>query len=408
MARETASSVYTWSTEETTVDPAPNTSLANPFTVTRPEDLTFKTGDDYLYVRADGTVSSFARLAWTPSTDKFVTQGGYFEIEAKLTDIPSRTTSTVSLDEWIKVAETNGRASSVNLFNLQDGGTYSFRIRAVNNAGKRSSYKGITGKTMSAKAAPPSNVETFFVSQVSDQLYFKWKSVTDVDLAEYEIRYGPESNTSWMNATPLTTSRTNSAVVSALPGDWSYFIKAKDTIGNYSKVARIATVSVVNVNNVIDSLVDTDFSTGTISSMVKHYTGALTAQDEHTADYYGWSTFDLFIPNPVSSGSYTTTDLDIDFDDTVRVWGTIQSELGPGVGTGVAEPEFNILYLLDGQSGQLANQDTDSISASGTFTNMILDYRGNLIPQSQNLASDDGFSTFDVFVPNPYTTQCGC
>ena len=404
MARETASSVYTWSTEETTVDPAPNTSLANPFTVTRPEDLTFKTGDDYLYVRADGTVSSFARLAWTPSTDKFVTQGGYFEIEAKLTDIPSRTTSTVSLDEWIKVAETNGRASSVNLFNLQDGGTYSFRIRAVNNAGKRSSYKGITGKTMSAKAAPPSNVETFFVSQVSDQLYFKWKSVTDVDLAEYEIRYGPESNTSWMNATPLTTSRTNSAVVSALPGDWSYFIKAKDTIGNYSKVARIATVSVVNVNNVIDSLVDTDFSTGTISSMVKHYTGALTAQDEHTADYYGWSTFDLFIPNPVSSGSYTTTDLDIDFDDTVRVWGTIQSELGPGVGTGVAEPEFNILYLLDGQSGQLANQDTDSISASGTFTNMILDYRGNLIPQSQNLASDDGFSTFDVFVPNPYTT----
>jgi hypothetical protein len=377
MARETASSVYTWSTEETTVDPAPNTSLANPFTVTRPEDLTFKTGDDYLYVRADGTVSSFARLAWTPSTDKFVTQGGYFEIEAKLTDIPSRTTSTVSLDEWIKVAETNGRASSVNLFNLQDGGTYSFRIRAVNNAGKRSSYKGITGKTMSAKAAPPSNVETFFVSQVSDQLYFKWKSVTDVDLAEYEIRYGPESNTSWMNATPLTTSRTNSAVVSALPGDWSYFIKAKDTIGNYSKVARIATVSVVNVNNVIDSLVDTDFSTGTISSMVKHYTGALTAQDEHTADYYGWSTFDLFIPNPVSSGSYTTTDLDIDFDDTVRVCG---------------------------QSGQLANQDTDSISASGTFTNMILDYRGNLIPQSQNLASDDGFSTFDVFVPNPYTT----
>jgi hypothetical protein len=404
MARETASSVYSWSTEETTVDPAPNTSLPNPFEVTRPEDFVFTTGDDYLYIKADGSVASFARLTWTKSTDRFVLQGGKFEIDAKLTAIPDRTTSTVALDQWFRVAEVDGSASSTNLFNLQDGGTYSFRIRSVNSAAKKSSYNTLMGKVMAAKAAPPSNVRKFYVSQVGDQLSFRWESISDVDLAEYEIRYGPESDTSWKDATPLATSRTNNATVAALPGDWSYFIKAKDTIGNYSQVARIATVSVVNVNNVIKSLIDTDFTAGTVTNMVQHYSGALTAQDQNLASDYGWSTFDLFIPNPVESGSYITSDLDIDFDDTVRVWGTIQSELGPGVGTGVAEPEFNILYLLDGQSGQLANQDTDSIDDNGTLTNMVLDYRGNLIPKSQNLASDDGFSTFDVFVPNPFTS----
>jgi hypothetical protein len=387
--KETASSVWTWATEETAVDLAPNTTLPNPFKLRAPGSLTF------------------ANMTWNASENRFVLEGGKVEIQAKLTSAPSgQITSSTPIDQWVEIGRLEGSATSFQFFDLQDNGTYDIRARFVSTLGSRSAWTEITDQVANGKSTPPSDVEYLIVTQNGTTVTFSWKQITDLDLSGYEIRYGPDANTNWANATPLIKAKKGSqeTTTNVLPGNWAFFIKAVDTTGNYSNNATVASDSIINPNTILEQLDHSNFTTGTLSNMVRHYTGRLTAQDQHTADFYGWSAFDLYVPTPVASGSYTTTTLDIDFDDTVRVWGVIDSELGPGVGTGEANPQFKLCALVDGASSGLGESNNESISSSGTFTNMVLDYRNNLIPQSQNLGSDDGWSTFDVAVPNPYTT----
>ena len=78
--RETASTVYTWSSgEETAVDAAPDTDLPDPFTVAAPTSLTMA---EALYVTTNGSgVKVRATLTWVASADEFVQE---YETEHKL------------------------------------------------------------------------------------------------------------------------------------------------------------------------------------------------------------------------------------------------------------------------------------------------------------------------------------
>lgn len=78
--KETASEIYTWSTEETTVDVAPNTTLPDPSTVTAPANLTLDSGTEHLYLRSDGTVFSRIKASWDAIADPYVTS---VEVEYK-------------------------------------------------------------------------------------------------------------------------------------------------------------------------------------------------------------------------------------------------------------------------------------------------------------------------------------
>ena len=80
--RETASTVYSWSSgEETAVDPAPNTTLPDPFTVSPPTNLT---QEESLYVTTNGSgVKNRSTLAWTASEDSFVQK---YEVQYQLSE----------------------------------------------------------------------------------------------------------------------------------------------------------------------------------------------------------------------------------------------------------------------------------------------------------------------------------
>lgn len=55
----------------------------------------------------------------------------------------------------------------------------------------------------------------------------------------------------------------------------------------------------------------------------------------------GWEVFDVFVPDPVSSASYTSPIIDTGFDDTLRVFSTIAATDGPGE-TGTPTPSLAI------------------------------------------------------------------
>lgn len=65
--RETASNVYSYTaiTDETVVDPAPNTSLPDPFGVTAPTGMAAASGTDQLIETSDGTILPTVLVTWT-------------------------------------------------------------------------------------------------------------------------------------------------------------------------------------------------------------------------------------------------------------------------------------------------------------------------------------------------------
>ena len=87
---------------------------------------------------------------------------------------------------------------------------------------------------------------------------------------------------------------------------------------------------------------------GTLSGLVRHHTGVLVPESQNLADGDDWATFDSFVPNPVAEAIYQAPEVDVGFDDTVRVFADLQSALGPGETSGLADPAFEIDHRLDG------------------------------------------------------------
>lgn len=223
--RETASSVYDWSTsEEGQIDTAPNTNLPNPFTSTAP-GLSIT---DELRSEAE---TLFTSLIVT------VSGGGFFrdryEVEAKI--------STAT--EYTNLGQASG--NTFELKNVVDGATYNVRARTITTLGVASAYTTqnyvIVGKT-----APPSDVTGFSANIIEGDAHLTWTPIADLDLSHYRIRYSPLlTGATYSNGIDLVEKVPRPAasiVVPALRG--TYMIKAYDKVGNQSLNATLI------VNNV--------------------------------------------------------------------------------------------------------------------------------------------------------------
>jgi len=77
----------------------------------------------------------------------------------------------------------------------------------------------------------------------------------------------------------------------------------------------------------------------------------LLPSDQNLASSYtNFEIFDQFVPTPVTDCYYESPEIDISFDDAVRAWGDITSNLGPGETVGVADPHFELDYRLSAGS----------------------------------------------------------
>ncbi len=344
--QEEAASVYTFDpADEITLDPAPDTNLPDPFTAAPPTALALASGSGTLFLKADGTIISRIKATWTAPDDIFVTDGGTIEVQFK------RTADAT----WQRAALVPGDSTEAFVFEVEDGVSYDVRARALNALGVKSDDAGpwaatVTGHIVAGKSAPPADVTGFSAAQNGDAMNFRWVQVADLDLAGYEIRLAPVGGTAWADATPLTEVTRGTAITNAQvpPGDWTFFIKAKDTSGNESVNPDTADAAMLAAD--FDVILQTEQAPrwpGTLTDMVKHYTGILVPDSQNLASADGFETFDQFVVNPVASAIYEAPEFDIDFDDTVRVWGDITSALGPDETVGVAAPDFEIDYRQD-------------------------------------------------------------
>lgn len=89
--------------------------------------------------------------------------------------------------------------------------------------------------TLVGKATPPADVTGLSAYYQGTQFQIVWNPNTDLDLAGYELRYGPTSTATWSTATMLVQQKGNTHQWSVKNlTDTTLFVKAIDTSGNYS------------------------------------------------------------------------------------------------------------------------------------------------------------------------------
>lgn len=307
-------------------------------TLTPPTNLLLTSGTDELFINADGTIEPRIKAAWTASTDPRVI---VYEIQYKL--------SSGSLWSGIQIVEGEVEAF---ITNVKAGDSYDVRVRAA-GLGITSVWVTSTGHTVIGKTEPPSDVAAFTIKQDGSNLILKWQSVTDTDLAGYDIRYNQQGLGTYEDATPLTytTRGTNITTADVPSGDWTFYIKAVDTSGNQSVNAKTANISFVSDYEIIIDQLDHPAWLGTKTNIVEHWTGVIFPQSQNLASADGWDTFDVFVPNPYANCYYEGVEIDTDYDDPVRVWSEITSYLsGIPISGEVANPQFQIDYRLSAGS----------------------------------------------------------
>lgn len=230
--RETAEAIYDWDYwEETTADLAPNTNLPSPFNVPDVVGLALASGTAVLYRRGDGSIVPRIKATWTAFTDYFLTSGGKIEIQYKLS----------SDSDWQEETPVPASSTSTYIIDVQDGAYYDVRVRAVNTFGRPSNWSTISMYFVIGKTEVPSNVTGFAAATSEYGTELVWTSVSDLDIAFYEIWKGSAFGTGTLIAQERNTRR-------VLPlfeaGTHTFYIKAVDTTGNYSTTAASASVTI--------------------------------------------------------------------------------------------------------------------------------------------------------------------
>ena len=147
---------------------------------------------------------------------------------------------------WGARGETTGTHFQI-IGDIADAVTYKIKVVSISDLNQEGPLNtSPTGEiTIVGKSAPPSDVDTFLVNQDRDRLYFGWAEISDVDVWGYEIRWGADwdsgSVVTFQQGTHYLTTNFRTGI------EQSYWIKAIDTSGNYSKNPKVAIITVTNI-----------------------------------------------------------------------------------------------------------------------------------------------------------------
>ncbi len=316
-----------------------DTTLPDPSVVPTLATPTLTSDETVLKVATDGTLIPQIRVVWVAPTNIFV--NGY-DLEFKLS----------SDSVWLVGASPNSIGTTEAFIpNVTELSDYDIRVRARNSGGFKGAWTTVSNHTVIGKTSKPSDVTGFIVLQREGSVVFRWNLPSDKDSFGFDIRYGPQGTSTWQDAITLTEATRGTNVTSAdvSPGDWTFFIKQIDTSGNESVNAASSDILVSNEQIVIAQQSSAPAWEGTLTGFVRHPTGVLVPESTSDNTTIGWRVFDEFVPDPIASATYEGAEIDVDFDDTLRVWGELTAVLGPGE-TGQANPTFQIDTKLDGDA----------------------------------------------------------
>lgn len=236
----------------------------------------------------------------------------------------------------------------------QIGNTVYFKFPAFNIYG--GGYENLATATaythvISGPPAPP-GVTNFNVRQNWGSVVFTWNMAATFGLKGFDIRYAAQGVTDWNTMIPLTESAMGTEMTNAsVPaGAWVFAIRARDLADQLSPTIATYNLAVTNESNVVLSSDESSKGwPGTVNGFIKHPSGVLVPDDQHTAAFYGWEVFDQFVPTPVATCTYSSSAYDLAIDDTLRVYSLIQAIPGPGV-SGTPTTSFAVDSWLTGQS----------------------------------------------------------
>lgn len=270
--------IYTMLVSEmVTVDPAPDTSLANPCVVETPSGLVLSSGTAELLQMGDGTIVSRLKVVWNAPVDAGVREA---QIQYKKSADAA----------WIDAAPVRGAIGPTWITPVQDGTAYDVRVRFENGIGVRSVWSPVVTHTVVGKSEPPADVPWFYINGNS----LSWGTVLGADIAGYMLRWQPGNNHSWGDANTLIDGLVQVSPLSMTTrpsGLATLLIKAVDTSCNES-VNAAAIVTDLGDPLVANVIATTDFHAlgfmGTVANAsVELATGDLVATA--TASPQMWS-----------------------------------------------------------------------------------------------------------------------
>lgn len=340
--QEEASSVYDWAYGNATVlDTAPDTILPSPFDGLAITGLTATSGTAQLLLQGDGTVVPRIQLEWSTPASPYIK---HYEMQfASTADTPR---------EWRDVPLVLAPAETGFLMPVNDGEEYDCQIRAVTVIGNAGAWAQVLAHTVIGKTERPSDVTGASAVQQGGLVVMGCNPIADADLDSIEVRVHDEGETNYDDASPVANILRGETVTSAAlpPGTWELLFKAKDTSGNYSLNAAQVTITVTAEGyTTISSAAQAPAWGGTLTNMVRHYTGVIVPESQDLAGDLDWEVFDEFVPNAYADCYYEAATVDKLLDAPARIYGDIVSVLGPGE-TGLAAPRLEIDYRLNADS----------------------------------------------------------
>ena len=127
---------------------------------------------------------------------------------------------------------------------LAEGKSYTAKVRIVSTVGSFGTW-GQDSFTAYGKIIPPTDVSEITGYEVGGDVYLSWTAAVDTDIWRYELRHGTTGAT-WETAELLDRVDSLRYVSKGVfpAGDREIFVKAIDSVGNYSASAASVTISV--------------------------------------------------------------------------------------------------------------------------------------------------------------------
>lgn len=164
--RETAQEIFDWTSGEAIeYDPAPNTNLPDPFTVTVVTGLAYSSRQ---IDTREGDVVYTLILNWEEHPDAFVTQFGDFEVQYKLS----------AEAEWRPSFFVAGLLTTTDVLQSSVNIEYDLRIRARNYLGVRSEWNTILGAVVGSSGGVTTTYDYRFVNETVT-IFNDWGNAAD-------------------------------------------------------------------------------------------------------------------------------------------------------------------------------------------------------------------------------------
>lgn len=326
--REVASSVFDWtSSEESELDPAPNTDLPDPFSATPPGI----TVSDRIAVVNE----QIATVLVVDVTGETFFQEGY-EVQARKTGDA----------DWINLGRAT--ASRFELLFVEDGVVYEVRARTINTLGVRSEFTTASHQTV-GQTAPPQDVTDFSINIIGTEAHCSWTPVTDLDLSHYVIRHSRTTSGAVYAKSIILADKIsrpgNSAVLPAMTG--TYFIKAVDKSGIESLLAAssVAIIDKIQDLNVVETVTESPTFAGSKTNVAVSGTTLILDSSILFDDKEGLfddaeNLFDYGGGDFYTSGTY-------EFDNVVDLSGVYTSRVTAVLTT----DRIDIVNFFDSQAG---------------------------------------------------------